>query len=111
MTAPPLGLTTEVEYVRILDGDTIEFEIRRRFKVRLEGIDVYEKNTEQGEEATDFVDNILLDAEVIKVFIPSNNPIKLMDINSFSRIVGQVYVDDTNLTDLLRAAHYDKNQS
>ena len=108
MTAPPLGLTTEVEYIRILDGDTMEFEIRRRFKIRLKDIDVYEKNTVKGREATEFVDNILLSADEIKVFIPSNNPIKLMDINSFGRIIGRIYADGVDVSDLLRLANFEK---
>ena len=103
------GWLTEAEYVRAVDGDTIEVEVRRRFNVRLRDIDVYEKNTEIGKEATEFVDTILGTIKRILVFIPSNDPIKLMDINSFERLVGDIYVNQKNLKDMLLKKGYNKN--
>jgi endonuclease YncB( thermonuclease family) len=102
------GLVTQVDYVRAVDGDTIEFEIRRTFKVRLRDIDVYEKNTEKGKEATEYVDTILKNAREILVFIPTNDPHKLMDINSFERVIGEVYVDNKNIANILRMARLEK---
>ena len=100
------GLTIPVEYVRAVDGDTIEVEIRRKFHMRLRDINVAEKDTDEGVEATEYVDGILCDGETILVFIPTNSPDKLMDITSFERIVGDVYVDDEKLQDLLRERGY-----
>lgn len=102
MAAPEPGLSTKVEYVRAVDGDTIEFEIRRTFKIRLRDIDVYELDTDEGVEALEYVDEKLNSAEEIIVFIPSNDPVKFLDINSFERLVGDVYVDGRNLRGLLR---------
>lgn len=110
MPRPEPGLSTEVNYVRTVDGDTIEFEIVRTFKIRLRGINVYEGDTEKGEEATEYVDGKLCDAEDIIVFIPSNDPVKFLDINSFERIVGDVYVDGRNLAGLLRVKRMEQDE-
>ena len=100
------GLTIPVEYVRAVDGDTIEVEIRRKFKIRLRDINVAEKNTDEGVEATKFVDDKLLAGDDILVFIPTNNPDKLMDFTSFERIVGDIYIDGELLQNLLKEQGY-----
>lgn len=100
------GLMIPVEYVRTVDGDTIEVEIRRKFKVRLRDIDVEEKNTKKGAEATDFVETAMAFSNDILVFIPTNNPDKLMDITSFERIVGDIYLNGKLLQDILRKKGY-----
>lgn len=102
------GYCTKVDVVRVIDGDTIEFEIRRRFHLRLRDIDVPESKTEHGKKATEFVQKRLFDAEDIKIFIPTGDPLKLMDINSFERLVGDVEVDGKNLAELLRKNEYNK---
>lgn len=110
MTVPEPGWTTEVEYIRPIDGDTIEVEVRRRFNVRLRDIDVYEISSDKGIEALDFVDGRLIDADKIILHIPSNNPTKLIDFNSFERAIGDVYVDGVSLSTLLRTAGYEKTR-
>jgi len=102
------GLTTVVDYIRAVDGDTIEFKIERTFKVRVRGIDAIELREQGGQEAKAFVNNIMHLAKEIKIFIPSNDKLKLMDIQSFERIVADVYVDGHNLADTLRTAGYEK---
>jgi endonuclease YncB( thermonuclease family) len=108
MTVPKPGWVTEVDYIRPIDGDTIEVEIRRRFHVRLKDIDVYERRTEKGIKATEFVDEKLINANRIIVEIPTNNVIKLLDINSFERLMANIYVDNDNLADLLRQKGFEK---
>jgi len=110
MTAPEPGWTTEVDYIRPVDADTIEVEIRRRFNVRLKDIDAPERWTLLGKEAIEFVDQELCNAERIIVRIPTNNPIKLMDMNSFERVVGEIFVDNDNLSELLKAHGYEKTR-
>ena len=96
------GLTTDVKYVRAVDADTIEFKVERTFKVRLRDFDAVELSSLLGEEARDFVDDILQNADKIQIFIPSNDPEKLMDLHSFERLVADVIVDDKNLIDLIK---------
>ena len=57
--------------LRVLDGDTFEclvdlgFSVVQKFKVRLDGIDTPEKNTEQGVTAKAFVENLINDKDII----------------------------------------------
>lgn len=102
------GLLIPVNYSRVIDGDTVEVEIRRKFNVRLRDIDCPEKETEEGIEALDYVDTLMNFADDILVFIPTNSPDKLMDFNSFERIVGDIYIKDKNLSTMLKAKGYEK---
>lgn len=102
------GLMIPVNFLRAVDGDTVEVEIRRKFNVRLRDIDVYEKNEPKGREAAEFVTFILGFGGEVMVFIPTNNPDKLMDITSFERIIGDIYINDQKLQDLLRKKGYEK---
>lgn len=85
---------------RVIDGDTVEVEISRRFNVRLRNVLVAEKNTAKGQAAKDFLTNEIAGGEVV-VFIPSNDPHKLMDINSFNRLVGDVWHNGMDVVDLI----------
>jgi endonuclease YncB( thermonuclease family) len=95
------GWTTNVDYVRTIDGDTIVFSITRTFNVRLRNIDVDELNTEKGQKAKDFVEDIMEHSNNIQIFVPSNSPEKLMDFISFERIVADVYINGKNLRETL----------
>ena len=102
-----LGLTTEVEIVRWRDGDTPIVRISREFPVRLLDVDqkgqfnCAEKNTAKGKEAKKFAEEITKQAKEIILYIPSNNPIKLTEISSFDRILGELYFDGDKVTDIL----------
>ncbi len=102
------GLVTEVDFVRAIDGDTVQVKIERTFNIRLRDIDVIELKEQGGKEARDFVARQMEEANTIKVFIPSNDPHKLMDMQSFERLVADVYIDGRNLADVLRTAGYEK---
>ena len=103
------GILMPVNYVRTIDGDTISFSITRTFNIRFRDIDVYELDTKLGKEAKDYVATLLRFAKDIKVFIPTNNPEKLMDFNSFERIVGDIYIDNVSLKSLLEEKGYNKD--
>ena len=94
---PTPGITLDVKFIRAIDGDTYECEITRRFNVRLRGIDTFEKNTENGKFAILLASDTLKQAKEITIFIPTNDPIKLMDFDSFERIVADVFHDGLNL--------------
>jgi len=102
------GLAIPVEYVRTIDGDTFEFEIRRKFKVRLRDIDTPEINTKKGVRAKETVECELESADDILVFIPTNSPEHLMDIVSFERVVADVYINGHNLASMLKLLGYEK---
>lgn len=95
------GWTTKAKVINIIDGDTIEVEIKRTFNIRLRGIDICEKNTSKGQAAKRALSDEILD-DYVTIFIPTNNPEKLMDINSFERLIGDVYVGDRNIKEFLQ---------
>ena len=105
---PESGLCVEAQYRRTIDGDTIEFAVVRSFHIRLRDIDIYEIKEPKGIKAGKFVHDLLHQAKNVSVFVPSNNAERLMDINSFNRLVGDVYVDGRNLADILREEGYEK---
>lgn len=95
------GYSTYARFIRALDGDTYEFEVVRRFKVRLLGIDTPEMNTEEGKNYKKIAREILEKAQEVVIFIPSGTNLELVDINSFNRLLGEVYVDGKSMKDLL----------
>ena len=88
------------EVKRVIDGDTVGVEISRRFNIRIRDLLVAEKDTAKGKAAKDFLAKEIAGEEVV-VFIPSNDPHKLMDINSFNRLVGDVWHNGMNVVDLI----------
>lgn len=102
------GLATEVKFVRAVDADTIEVEISRRFHVRLRDIDCPELKTDEGRKAYEEANWLLSTARKIIAFIPTNDSLKLMDINSFGRLVGDIYIDGVNLAHKLKELGYTK---
>lgn len=113
--APRPGLSTEVKIVRVIDGDTVEVEITRRFPVRLvheneRGLhfNADEKNTTSGKAAKKFLENLIYDDEPgefkeIILFIPAGQSINLTDINSFNRLLGEIWVDGEKVTETMIA--------
>jgi endonuclease YncB( thermonuclease family) len=95
------GYCTEVKFIRTVDGDTIEVELSRRFKIRVNNIDAPEKNTDEGFEAALFVDNLFRRANKVMIRIDTGDTLKLMDIHSFDRIVADVEVDGRDLREIL----------
>ena len=106
---PRAGWTTEVKITRIIDADTIEVEVRRRFSVRLahpasKGLifDTPEKNTEIGKRAIAYLkDRLNSFTGKVTLFIPFGNNDVLMDFSSFSRVIGEIWLDKTRLTSIL----------
>ena len=102
MTIPEPGITTIAKVVKVVDVDTIAFEIKRTFHIRIKDLLGAEKNTEKGKLEKAFLENLLKDNQELIVFIPTNDPHKLMDINSFNRLLGDVWLKDgRNLLDVL----------
>ena len=100
------GLVTEIEIVRWRDADTPIVRISREFPVRLVDtdqngqFDAPEKNTVKGKEALKYVNELLPPKSKCILFIPSKNSIKLTDITSFDRILGEILLKDgRKLTD------------
>ena len=98
---------TEAKATRIIDGDTIEVTIERKFNIRFENIDIFEKSTEKGAKAKEYLEDILL-GETVLVHIPTNDPVKLVDFTSFERIVGTIYLEGENVSEIMRNEGFEK---
>ena len=115
MSCPSEGITTQVEIINVTDGDTVEVEIRRRFKVRLTHpsdkktyiFDTPENSTVFGRRVTSWVRSKLAHFNgKVRLFIPSGQPIDLMDTSSFRRILGEIWLDNERLSDILLKKGY-----
>ena len=113
MNKPRHGFSTECTLDRVVDGDTLCVEIKRKFNVRLiheneEGkqFNCAELKTPEGKAAKEFVEELLQDNPNITIFIPAGEDAKLMDINSFNRILSEVWVGNYKLTDILLKEGY-----
>lgn len=97
---------TRAKIVRVIDGDTfwIVAEHNRRltkFSMRLYGCDCLEKNTERGKEVKETVKN-WLENKIVTVNVLSNKVYNGKKVKEkFGRLIGFVYIDGKNLTDLL----------
>lgn len=98
MEEPKEGFTTKAKVIRVIDGDTVEVEIKRTFPVRLidpDNLDKHfnmpERGTYRGEMVTKFLRNLLTGYDV-NLWIPAGkSSMKLTDINSFNRIIGAIW--------------------
>lgn len=100
MNPPRPGLCSPIKIIRVIDGDTIKVELTRTFNVRLvhansksQQFNCPEKNTAEGQEAKVFVESVVKDKD-ITLFVPTGEDQKLMDINSFNRILGEIWIND-----------------
>jgi len=110
--APRSGWTTEVKITRVIDADTVEVEIKRKFAVRLAHpaehgfiFDTPEKNTEIGKKAIAWLKDRLKGFNgKVMLFVPLGKGESLMDFSSFSRIIGEIWLDKSRLTSILMEA-------
>lgn len=105
---PEPKIITDVKFIRAVDVDTYEVEVSRRFNVRLRNIDGFEHDTDKGKDGKAFVDKELSSAKLITISIPTNDSLKLMDVQSFERVVADVYYDGKDMVVMLDANGFRK---
>lgn len=110
MNRPQEGITTEVQILRVVDGDTMEVQIVRTFHVRLTHpaaksnliFDTPEKNTAFGRLVMNYVKDLVNNFKgTARLFIPAGKSIDLTDVLSFRRILGEIWLDNERLSDIL----------
>lgn len=113
MKIPEPGWVTEARVIRVLDGDTIEVEVARRFKVRLlDPANIENKlfgapeiDTPEGVKAKNFLTGLLTDLgnvlKSVRIFIPARQGTNLMDVQTFDRLLGFVWCDGKNISDVM----------
>jgi endonuclease YncB( thermonuclease family) len=95
---PELGIGTDAKVIRVVDGDTVEVEITRRFHVRMNNVKKPELKTPEGKKAKAELEAKIPPNTTVRLFIPTNDPLKLMDVNSFERIVADIWLNDEKLS-------------
>jgi hypothetical protein len=91
-TPPEPSYVTKAKCIDVHDADTITVEVRRVFSIRLGNTSKAELDTELGLKLQKTLEEQLLNKEVV-VQIPFGTNEKLMDFNSFERVVGFVWCD------------------
>lgn len=102
---PEEGLAIQAKVSRIIDGDTVEVTLEIPFRIRLLGVDVAERNTELGKEAIQFAGQFL--GKEVMVYVPLNTA-NLLDATQLGRVLGQVWVDGKNLSDVMKSYSKEK---
>jgi endonuclease YncB( thermonuclease family) len=95
MNKPEIGLTTTAHFIRVVDADTIEVEVRRKMQVRVKDLLCEEKNKDAGKIAKEFAKTVFLPDETLTLFIPTYGE-SLLDRRTFSfnRLVGNIWLSD-----------------
>lgn len=104
MTAPLPGLTAKAKIIHVVDGDTVDLELRIDARIRL--LDCYapESRTTDPEEkkkglAAKANMELLCQGETGIVHIPFTHAQSLADVLTLDRILGKVWMDNSD-TDL-----------
>jgi endonuclease YncB( thermonuclease family) len=110
---PPRGVTTRGVVVNIVDGDTIDFEVRYRVRIRLLDCWVPELNKgpeqerQRGRVAMLYARG-LAGGKSATLFVPTQKARSMMDILTLDRVLGHVWLDgfDESLSELMVESGY-----
>jgi len=110
MQLPPHGLCLPCTITRVIDGDTLEVSLGsvRRYKVRLLDCWAPEPNTEAGQRAKEFVEDLLDAAQSTHLFIPAPTTQNIFsDLLTLERLLAHVFVStqETLAERLVAAGH------
>ncbi len=101
------GLSVNAEVVNVHDGDTLTVELRFRVPIRIRDLWAPEINEPGGIASREALKTLLPLGERCVVFVPSKNPLLLMDCVSLGRMVGDVFTrDGVKVADLMIGAGY-----
>jgi endonuclease YncB( thermonuclease family) len=95
---PPLGITTRAKVVRVLDGDTLQLEVRYRVTCRMLDCWAPEKNTAAGEKAWEDLEMRAAGKDVV-LHIPTADARSMVDVLTFGRVLGYVYENNESLSE------------
>ncbi len=90
MSQPPEGITTKCVVTRVIDGDTVDVEIRRKLRVRLQDCWAPELRNEGGPQSRDHLSR-LVGMTPIVLHIPADDDGEIKDVFTFGRIVGELW--------------------
>ncbi len=98
---PDNGITTEVYLISVIDGDTLDVEIRKTIRVRLLECWAPETRTKDKEEKSrglkskKFLETFIAGKE-LTLFVPETK--KFSDMFTFGRVLGHVWAGEKNIS-------------
>lgn len=113
---PPKGWTTDVRILRIVDGDTVDVEVRKILRVRLLDCWAPESRTKdlaekrRGLASKVYLTELANDEDAV-LHVPGNE--KLIKIFTFGRVIGDLWLagDDETLSEkMIEAGHATKEK-
>ena len=109
MTAPKPSWTTPAVVTRVIDGDTLDVEVRRTLRIRLLDCWAPESRTKdieekrRGMEAKAALLKLLAADSHVTVRIPTDGQLAMADVLSMGRFLGDVWLSDgRRVADVLR---------
>ncbi len=104
---PQEGICLKAAIDRVIDGDTVEATISFNVKIRLIGVNAPEKKQPGWVKFKDRLAALLCqphkDVDEVVVFVPNNKPVTLLDVVTFDRILGEIWLDGKNLNAILES--------
>lgn len=105
---PELGLTARAAIKRVVDGDTIDVELRLPCRIRLIDVWAPEQDTSEGKKATQQLELMAPEGGEVVVQIPTSEANSVKDVFTFGRVLGWVWRrgDEESLNSLMvRSGH------
>lgn len=106
MKQPELGITTKGILTKIVDGDTVDVEIRKTVRVRLLDCWAPETRTKDPEEkakglqSKEHLSQVCPVGTEVVVHIPASEDGEIADVFTMGRVLGFVFVDAQDLSEI-----------
>lgn len=108
---PPLGVTTRAHVTRILDGDTVELELRLPIRVRLLDCWAPELRTLEGPAAKEALAKLLPVGSKVVLHVPTDKARNLADVLTFGRVLGHIWRKGKNASaEMVKQGHATKDK-
>lgn len=89
--APELGLTALAEVKRVIDGDTLDVELRIPVRVRLLDCWAPERRTPAGVASTQQLQRMAPAGGLVVVHVPTQGADSVQDVFTFGRVLANVW--------------------
>lgn len=86
-----LGVKARAIVRRVVDGDTVDLEMRVPLRIRFRSSSSPELRTVEGQQARDELKKILPRGCKVRVFVQTANAKSVGDIMTFNRVLGDIY--------------------
>lgn len=98
MTPPPLGISARCFCTNVIDGDTLDIELRIPLRIRLLDCWAPESRTKNLDEKKDGIASKeslrrLAQGKHGHVFVPTMNALSVGDVLTLGRVLGRVWID------------------